>query len=211
MYYSSSAAYPISMQTRANKKILNEDDINLDVIMNPDMSYGWSKLTGEYLAKFTKKSPTNIYIFRPFSGYGEDQDFTYPFPSIVKRILDNKDPIDVWSTGEQVRDFIYIDDCLDISLRLVELKRPGTYNLSTGIVTSFEALIKQTISVAKKIGICDENYNPPLNKHLDKPEGVFYRVGNPNKVLSALNDAYYFTTLENGIIKTLKYMKGLVK
>ena len=51
----------------------------------PDMSYGWAKLNNEYLSKlaFDKYNIKNT-VFRPFSGYGYDQDLNYPFPSILK-------------------------------------------------------------------------------------------------------------------------------
>ena len=62
-------------------------DLNQDIGI-PDMSYGWAKITHEYLAKLAfEKYGINSVIYRPFSGYGEDQDDTYPFPSICKRIL----------------------------------------------------------------------------------------------------------------------------
>lgn len=57
----------------------------------PDMSYGWAKLTHEYLSRLAcEKHGLKSVTYRPFSGYGEDQDDHYPFPSICKRALANK-------------------------------------------------------------------------------------------------------------------------
>ena len=62
-----------------------------DFIGFPDMSYGWSKLTCEYLAKLAyERKGLKSVCYRPFSGYGEDQDLSYPFPSICKRVIENK-------------------------------------------------------------------------------------------------------------------------
>ena len=75
VYFSSSAAYPTWKQEDmfVDRK-LKEDDITWKAQVGvPDMTYGWSKLTGEYLAQFVP----NVHIFRPFSGYGWDQDLTY--------------------------------------------------------------------------------------------------------------------------------------
>jgi nucleoside-diphosphate-sugar epimerase len=50
-------------------------------------------------------------VFRPFSGYGSDQDLNYPFPSIIKRamlIMNLKKNFVVWGTGLQMRDFVFI-------------------------------------------------------------------------------------------------------
>ena len=57
----------------------------------PDMSYGWAKLTCEYLAQLAyRKHGLKSICYRPFSGYGEDQDDAYPFPSICKRVMENR-------------------------------------------------------------------------------------------------------------------------
>ena len=76
VYFSSSAAYPISLQTPERHVKLSEGMSAWEHARMPDMTYGASKLIGEYLASFVD----NVYIFRPFSGYGTDQDLTYPFP-----------------------------------------------------------------------------------------------------------------------------------
>jgi nucleoside-diphosphate-sugar epimerase len=79
VYFSSSAAYPIDLQNSRHRQRLAEYDLNLDAVRNPDLTYGWAKLTGEYLAQFLEG--TNLFVFRPFSGYGSDQDSDYPFPA----------------------------------------------------------------------------------------------------------------------------------
>jgi nucleoside-diphosphate-sugar epimerase len=83
VYFSSSAAYPTHLQEAQHQFKLEEHDIDLKNISLPDFSYGWSKLTGEYLAQFVTK--TKMHIFRPFSGYGETQALDYPFPSFIQR------------------------------------------------------------------------------------------------------------------------------
>ena len=58
VYYSSSAAYPIDLQAKATRRYkphsLAEQEIDLDRVRNPDMTYGWAKLTGETLARFAE-------------------------------------------------------------------------------------------------------------------------------------------------------------
>lgn len=51
LYPSSSAAYPINLQTETGAIALAEHNIDFNNMGQPDMTYGWSKLTGEYLAK----------------------------------------------------------------------------------------------------------------------------------------------------------------
>ena len=77
LYPSSSAAYPVSLQTELNTIQLKETDIDFNNMGQPDMTYGWTKLTGEFLAKITAKHyGVSITCIRPFSGYGEDQDYS---------------------------------------------------------------------------------------------------------------------------------------
>ena len=177
VYFSSSAAYPISLQTREHNLALAEDmmDVRMNKVDMPDMSYGWSKLTGEFLSHLAvSKHGLKVVIYRPFSGYGEDQAMTYPFPSIIKRVLDSQGKIEVWGSGEQSRDFIYIEDCITGILQTYEkINDASALNLGTGAKTTFKELIAQACKVlGKKCEIV------PL---LDKPEGVFARYCNPEK------------------------------
>ena len=72
--------------------MLSEDLVSFDQPIGvPDLTYGWAKLTCEYLAKIAhEKHGLKSICYRPFSGYGEDQDLSYPFPSICKRVIENK-------------------------------------------------------------------------------------------------------------------------
>ncbi len=114
--FSSSAAYPIKYQKADCYMLLHEDMIGFDDdIGMPDLSYGWAKLTCEYLARLAyEKHGLRSICFRPFSGYGEDQDDSYPFPSICQRAIAHKGKpvLSVWGSGTQMRDFIHIDDCV---------------------------------------------------------------------------------------------------
>src|SRR4030042_1384132 len=81
LYPSSSAAYPIDLQREGTAIALSESDINIigDRLGKPDFTYGWTKMTGEYLAHIAAKHyGISIVCIRPFSGYGEDQDLSYP-------------------------------------------------------------------------------------------------------------------------------------
>ena len=175
LYFSSSAAYPIKYQYLNSNIRLNEDMIDLDNIQSPDLTYGWAKLTGEYLAKFVKKEYENITIFRPFSGYGTDQDLSYPFPSFIHRAKNKMDPFDIWGDGNQVRDFIHIDDIVAACCKCIDNKLYGTYNLGSGIPISFNQLADL---VCKIMG-----YKPIFNHIPTAPTGVMYRVSNPSKMI----------------------------
>ena len=150
--FSSSAANPVKYQTKGDYVLLKEDMIDFENDLGmPDMSYGWAKLTVEYLARLAfEKNGLRSVCYRPFSGYGEDQDKTYPFPSICKRALEHKGDslLTVWGTGDQMRDFIHIEDCIDgVFATMDKIDNADALNLSTGIYTSFKEFAKLAASV----------------------------------------------------------------
>jgi nucleoside-diphosphate-sugar epimerase len=192
-YFSSSAAYPIELQTLNSGHKLKESDIDLQNIKNPDYTYGWAKLTGEYLAQFALENKINVKVFRPFSGYGEDQDLTYPFPSFIMRGKMKEHPFQIWGNGEQVRDWIHIDDIVKAIDEAFIQDVSGPINLGNGRATSFLELADL---VQKEAG-----YSAPLQLQSDMPSGVMYRVSDNSKLLSFYKPKI---TLEEGIARALK-------
>lgn len=193
IYFSSSAVYPLSLQTLEHHRKLKLEDVDIlnNNISIPDLTYGWSKLTGEFLLyTLSKKVSTTISIYRPFSGYGEDQHDSYPFPSILKKVLDNRNSIDIWS--DAVRDFVYIDDIVNYVLSTCfHHEKIRVLNIGTGVGTSMSELANQiSMFVFEKqidVKVLD-----------DKPKGVYYRVSNENA-------DYTWNSLEYGIKKAMKF------
>jgi nucleoside-diphosphate-sugar epimerase len=172
--FSSSAAYPVHLQRPDHYLLLKEDMISFDEGLGmPDMTYGWAKLTHEYCARLAyEKHGLKSVTYRPFSGYGEDQDDTYPFPSICKRVLANQGApaISVWGSGRQMRDFIHIDDCIQGVLSTMDRIEDGSaINLSTGIFTSFISFVEMAADIL--------GFTPKVTGLSDTPEGVFARGG----------------------------------
>lgn len=205
IYFSSAAAYPIKLQTSSYSQTLSEDLIAFDDrLAMPDMTYGWSKLTAEYLAEFAARSyGLDVVTYRPFSGYGEDQDFSYPFPSILRRVGRKESPIVVWGSGDQKRDFIYIEDVVDAVFATCDRLEPGgALNLGSGEGTSFREL---ATLAGKVIG-----HEATVVNDATKPEGVFARVGECSKLFRWYRPP---TTLEEGVRIAYDYLKraGLLR
>lgn len=198
--FSSSAAYPIKYQRKVGYKLLSEDMIDFsDDIGFPDLSYGWAKLTHEYLARLAyEKHGLRSVTYRPFSGYGEDQDKAYPFPSICKRVLSEKgsEELIVWGTGDQMRDFIHIEDCIiGILHTMSQIDDGRAINLSTGILTSFKDFASKAANIV--------GYNPKIIGTTDMPEGVFARGG--DVTLQKSLGFSYKITFEEGIKRGISF------
>ncbi|PIR89078.1 MAG: epimerase [Candidatus Harrisonbacteria bacterium CG10_big_fil_rev_8_21_14_0_10_40_38] len=200
MYTSSSAAYPIHLQSESNTVALAENLIRFDHGMGlPDMTYGWSKLSGEYLARFAAKHyGMHVACVRPFSGYGEDQDTSYPVPAIASRIAKRENPMTVWGTGEQGRDFVHIDDCIEAMFIVLDKISDGSgINIGTGKLLSFNEIIRTFAKI--------EKYEPSIKQLLDKPVGVQARHAHPEKIFSLGWKPEI--SLEDGLTRVLNYAK----
>ena len=182
LYPSSSAAYPISLQATTGAIALSEGDIDFKKNLGtPDMTYGWTKLTGEFLALIAAKHyGVKICCIRPFSGYGEDQDLTYPVPAIAARAAKKEDPFEVWGSGKQGRDFVHIDDVIDcIQMAMNNITDGSAINIGSGKLTSFLEIIDLFTEFA--------GYKPTVKPLLDKPVGVHSRYANMTYVNNTYN------------------------
>lgn len=194
LYFSSSAAYPVIYQDGSPPELLNEGMIDLEISFgDPDANYGWAKLTGERLAEDARKNGLVVTVVRPFSGYGESQSLDYPFPSIVARAV--RGDLTVWGPPGQTRDWIHVDDVCKGALAVVEAETTDPVNLCTGRGVEMGKLAlmvhaENSHSLAPDV-VYDES----------KPTGVFYRVGDPERMLR-----YYepTVTLEEGIQRALR-------
>ena len=196
VYWSSSAAYPVDYQTGIQVS-LQEADIDPFCPDPADQTYGWAKIVGERLAYECQQEGLKVHVFRPFSGYASDQDTTYPFGAYIDRARRRCDPFTVWGDGEQVRDFVHIDDVIGATMATIEqhyltpLNRP--LNLCTGRPTSFNQLAKLVTDAA--------GYSPTIEHDRSKPVGVRYRVGDPTEMHKVWEPR---VSLEDGIRSALQ-------
>jgi len=171
LYASSSAAYPVELQGTDGAVALEEKYIDFasNQIAMPDMTYGWSKLTGEYLAfLLARQHGVPTCSIRPFSGYGEDQDLTYPVPAIAARAAAREDPLVVWGSGHQGRDFVHIEDCVDAMRLAIRAVEDGSgLNIGSGTLTSFLEVARLFADLA--------GYEPEVHGTQTGPVGVHAR------------------------------------
>jgi nucleoside-diphosphate-sugar epimerase len=201
LYASSSAAYPIDLQSEGRAVALKEEYIRFDSrLALPDMTYGWSKLSGEYLARLAhERYGLQVACVRPFSGYGEDQDLSYPIPAIARRAALRQNPLEVWGTGEQGRDFVHIDDCIEAMLLALDKIKDGKgINIGSGTLTSF-------LQIAE---LCAEivGYKPRIKPMLHMPQGVESRFADVSTMKTLLNWEPRIS-LRQGLARVLQYVE----
>jgi nucleoside-diphosphate-sugar epimerase len=97
--------------------------------------YGWAKRMHELAARYyAAEHGMSITIVRPFNLYGANYPWrsveqAHVIPSLVKRVLDGEDPVVVWGSGEQRRNFLHGRDAAELMIRIAESGASGAVNL----------------------------------------------------------------------------------
>ncbi|MDZ4229280.1 MAG: NAD-dependent epimerase/dehydratase family protein [Patescibacteria group bacterium] len=109
----------------------------------PISAYGLSKLTDElYCRLFEEHFPSTIFRFANVYGPGQNSSSEGGVVAIfIRRILDNQ-PVVVYGSGRQTRDFVYVSDVVDALAAALKLKEPATLNIGSNQPTSVIHLIK---------------------------------------------------------------------
>ena len=175
--------------------------VNENYKADPKSFYGLSKLSAEkYIYKYQKKG-LKFTILRLFNVYGPGQNFDNKLQGMVsiylEQVINNKKLI-VKGSKSRFRDFVYIDDVIEI-LDKVRFKKKcvnETFNVGSGKKYKVIQLIYMILQLFK------------FNK-----QNIFYEEGTPDdtygiysdnsKIKKAINKSY-FTDLEHGIKKTKK-------
>ena len=206
LYASSSAAYPVDLQGENSHVALHEEmiDFTSGRLGAPDMTYGWAKLTGEYLARIAAETyRLKVACVRPFSGYGEDQDESYPIPAIAARAARREDPLTVWGTGQQGRDFVHIEDCVTVMLLALSIIHDGgAINIGSGRLTNFLEVAQLFADLA--------GYRPEIRTQTDKPVGVQARYADTSQLRARLQWSPEIS-LEAGFARVLRAAEQRVR
>jgi GDP-D-mannose 3',5'-epimerase len=168
-FFSSSACiYPTGLQTSAEVAPLKEDDA---MPADPNEFYGWEKLASEKLCEaYHKDYGLEVRIARFHNIFGEAYTAFDPLKGkapahlVVKALRYPEEPFVVWGDGEQTRSFLYIDDCVEGVLKLVESDYSQPINIGSD----------RLVSINGMVNILREISGKPIQVDYDlsKPQGV---------------------------------------
>jgi len=205
IFYSSSACmYPSHNQLDPNNPDCREESA---YPANPDSEYGWEKLFSErlYLA-YHNNYNIPVRIARYHNIYGPEGTWEggkEKAPAAICRKVVNacdEDSIEVWGDGEQTRSFLYIDECIEATRRLMDSECTKPLNIGSEEMVT----INQLVDIAAKIA------GKKITKvYVDGPTGVRGRNSNNDLIREELMWDY-FTTLEEGIKKTYEWIRWQV-
>jgi UDP-glucose 4-epimerase len=157
-----------------------ENALTEEVLVDPRTSYAMAKRYNEiYLASHHEEKGLNVVSLRFFNVYGKNQDNRMVVPRFFEQALEN-DPITVFGTGKQTRDFTYIDDTVEACVRLMDISGCHIVNIANEAewcITDLAEKIKMITTSNSEI-----IYLEAPKKRYDYE--VERRVGSSDKLLS---------------------------
>ncbi len=203
IFYSGSACmYPEYNQVDPNDPNCREDSAYPAA---PDSEYGWEKLFSErlYLA-YNRNHGMPVCIARYHNIFGPEGTWfggREKAPAAICRKVayaSQNDTIDVWGDGLQTRSFLFIDECIEATRRLMDSDFIGPVNIGSEEMVTINQLVDTAAKVAGKT---------IAKNHIDGPLGVRGRNSNNDLIRKEL-DWDYEMTLEEGIRKTYNWIMG---
>ena len=171
-----------------------ENALTEEVLVDPRTSYAMAKRYNEiYLASHHEEKGLNVVSLRFFNVYGKNQDNRMVVPRFFEQALEGE-PITVFGTGDQTRDFTYIDDTVEACVRLMNINGCHIVNIANEAEWCIRDLAEK-IKIITSSG-SEITYLEAPKKRYDYE--VERRVGSSEKLL-ALTGFKPLTTLENGL------------
>ena len=172
---------------------------------NPDSEYGWEKLFSERLYfAYNRNYGIPVRVARYHNIFGPEGTWEggrEKAPAAICRKVAELAPlggsIEVWGDGLQTRSFLFIDECIEATRRLMDSDFIGPVNIGSEEMVTINQLVETAARVSGKV---------VQKRHkLDAPLGVRGRNSNNDLIREKL-DWDYSQTLEEGIRKTYNWI-----
>ena len=203
-FYSSSACvYAADKQTTTRNGGLVESDA---YPAQPEDGYGWEKLfsermCGHFLEDFGLETRIGRYhnVYGPLGTYegGREKAPAAICRKVAQAALGGSKDIEIWGDGKQTRSFMYVDDCVEGTLRLT--KSEASYPLNIGS--------SQLVTINELVDLVEEIADVKLHRtyKLDAPQGVRGR-NSDNTLIQKTLGWQPRITLEEGMETTYKWI-----
>jgi nucleoside-diphosphate-sugar epimerase len=208
IFYSSSACmYPEHNQMDPDNPNCSESSA---YPANPDSEYGWEKLFSERLfLAYNRNHGIPIAIARYhniYGPYGTWDGGREKAPAAICRKIAKIDgasgEIEVWGDGLQTRSFLYIDECIEATRRLMASDFQGPVNIGSEEMVTINQMVDLVGKIASK--------SITRRHKLDAPTGVRGR-NSDNLLIRSMLGWDYSMTLEEGLTKTFKWINQQVE
>lgn len=198
-YASSACVYAADKQTNADVTALKESDAYPAA---PEDGYGWEKLFSERMCRHFREDyglETRVAryhnVYGPLGTYdgGREKAPAAICRKVICAKLSGSDEIEIWGDGEQTRSFMYIDDCLAGTCRIMSSDVSEPLNLGSD----------ELVTINQVVDIVEEIAGTKLTRryNLDAPKGVRGR-NSDNTLIQARLGWMPSISLREGLHKT---------
>jgi GDP-L-fucose synthase len=199
VFIGSSCAYPNNTSIPYKEEDLwnGYPDINTS-------SYGIAKRTiMELIKKYSQEYGMNGISLIPTNLYGPrdhfDLNYSHVIPSLIRKFIEAKDPIEIWGTGKATRDFLYIDDAVDGIIDATDQYcKSDPINIGSG----GEVTIEELVEIIEEL----TNYKGEIVWDYSKPDGTPRRCLDISKAKKEFNFKPK-VELREGLKRTIDWYK----
>jgi nucleoside-diphosphate-sugar epimerase len=197
IFASSGCVYPNHLQADPAKEVYLTEDL-VGPPYDADNMYGWAKLMGELtLRHFVKQGLLKAASCRYFTVYGPRGKEDHAVIAMIARAFIQQNPFEVWGTGEQIRNWTYIDDIVEGTMLAAEGIDDGTaVNLGT---MERIRVVDAAAMILRRMGV-----EVPLKFLPDMPTGPYNRVA-ANRLAKELIGWEPRIPFREGIVKTIDW------
>ena len=201
LFISSNTVYP------ATDYSVKEDDANFE-FFEKYFIVGWMKRFSEIMCQMysTKiKKPMKTVVVRPANIYGPLDDFewetSHVLPALIRRVVERHAPIEVWGDGNDIKDFIYIDDIVEgLLLAMEKINGFDVVNIASGNQYRVRDLLDIIIEL-------DGYKDAKVEYDVTKPTMIPKRLIDPSKAKKLLGFEAK-TPIEEGLKKTIEWYRS---
>lgn len=178
------------------------EPVKEDMRCEPLSPYGLHKFLGETMCNFYRHNyEINIVIIRPFNIYGLEQHTDSEYSAVIPKFISqikNQEPVTIFGDGTQTRDFIFIEDIVNIIENIITNRniKDGIFNAGTGKPTTIKNLANIICKVINK---------KTIFKFINRPSSDFdikYSTSDIGKLSTIFNTAQ-ITSIEKGLMELL--------
>lgn len=183
-FASSACVYPSYLQEETGSSYLLKEE-NADPFVRDkafaDLEYGWAKLMGEMALKaYNRQYGMKTSAVRIFTAYGPRENETHAIIALIAKAFVKMDPYSIWGTGEQDRNFTYVQDIVDAMILAAE-------KIEDGSPVNAGRDDRITINQAAELVFDIVGWSPKKTTHdLSKPQGVASRAADLSRARSLL-------------------------
>ncbi len=204
LFISSNTVYPVTDYPVRETDVTNEFFEKYFIV-------AWMKRFSELACEMysTKISrPMKTVVVRPANIYGEYDDFewqtSHVIPALIRKVVERHDPVEVWGDGNDLKEFIYVKDCVEgLLLAMQRLESFEPVNIAAGRPCTVREVLRMLLAI-------DGYEDAKVVFDASKPTMIPKRLIDPSKAERVLGFKAR-TGMEEGLARTVAWYRSMLR